>query len=97
MKYKVVEVTVANHAITVDLDPVPISKNAKQEIVWVGNADFAVSFKPPECPFDKANFPSSGRAAVSGEAKVPPRTQPFKYTITSPGATPLDPGVRVDP
>ena len=89
-----VQITIVGKKITVNLEPADVSKKDRDEVIWQGNQAFTITF--PNSPFAQNTFSGGpGSAAHSGPAKVVPDGY-YKYKITSPGADPLDPGVRVD-
>lgn len=97
MANRIVKVKVAKGGISVDREEVHICLFEKDEVVWKGNKNFKIEFKQPE-PFAKPEF--SGGPKKGAKSGPPVNGQPgafYKYTITSAGASPCDPGVRTDP
>jgi hypothetical protein len=89
-----VQITVAKNKISVNLEPADVSKKDRDEVIWQGNQDFEITFL--NSPFKQNKFSGGpGRPAPSGPVQDVPDAI-YKYTITSPPAVPLDPGVRVD-
>ncbi len=90
----VVNITPGNPTPTVDLDPVEVSMNRKDEVVWEceGDLNFQVIFDPADCPFEGNNFDKSNNH--SGPAKGNPKK--YKYTVKAGGGT-LDPETIVNP
>ena len=96
MPDSIVQIVIVKDKITVHLEPADVSKGDGNEVVWQGNQGFGITFQ--NSPFTQSTFSGGpGNPAHSGSAKLDVPDGIYKYTITSPGATPLDPGVRVDP
>ncbi len=87
----VVNIKLGNPTLTVDLDPVEVSKNRKDELVWECERDFQVIFNPADYPFDSSNFDKSNNR--SGPAGKQGR---YKYTVKVLGYPDLDPEVIVN-
>jgi hypothetical protein len=89
----VVNITPGNPTPTVDLDPVEVSKNRKDEVVWEceGDPSFEVIF-PAGSPFNGSRFNKNKNH--SGPAQGDPKT--YKYTVKAGGGT-LDPDTIVNP
>ena len=87
---------------TVDPDPVHVSKDGKDEVVWEceGGANFEVIFDPANSPFQRDHFDNRNNCSGSAKAtaRVNTKEQPheYKYTVRAGGGT-LDPTTIVDP
>lgn len=86
MKTLKVQVTVSNAGITVDTDPVIMTR--KDSLQWVGNRGFSIEFEGTG-PFTKPRLAHAEAVA----ARNPASAGRFKYTVISDD----DPKVKLDP
>jgi hypothetical protein len=78
-------------------NPDPVKVYSDQEVQWVYNPGGHVVEFEDEHPFGKKVHHSKGRATILSGRHTSASRKDFKYTITVPGAEPLDPVVDADP
>jgi len=81
---------------------VNIKKSQLEEVKWIainGGGPWNVVFNKNGTPFGSSSFyVDRGQAADSGESTVPPRKEPYRYSVTDgSGNLKDDPDVIVDP
>jgi hypothetical protein len=88
-------VEVVGGMITCTPDPVKVYSD--QEVEWVYNRGGHVIEFEDAHPFGKKVHDSHGRPTILSGKHNSASHKDFKYTITVPGAAPLDPVVDADP
>ncbi len=98
MAKKIVKITIVPGRISVDKEPVQVSKGKEDKVRWVSDPEFRIDFPSNNCPFPTNPIFSAKGVADSDKPKDVPDGY-YKYTITeiaNPNNT-LDPGVVIIP
>jgi hypothetical protein len=83
--------------ITVDKNKVNVSKSGKDTVKWLSNdGDFQIKFKTGSAWPDPTTS-NAGGAWKAESGPFSPAGLKLEYAVESPGYTPLDPEILVDP